>query len=301
MPSNTSKPFYYIAGSGYFQTEQIKRILEKMSDCETENFSPEDLSGDGFFNFISTPPLFSETKAAVLRSFDDVKQPEKLILECAKYIEAAIIITAEETKTGKKLTEALDGAGFNIIAEAKARKYDLTAQIIRLFSDAGFRIDTSAASEINELFNGDMTLVRSEIDKLTAYFAYKKPQSQADILNAVTARKHDNIFTFIDAFTVKKKKDCAVLLNDLIDNGENLPILINLLFKRMKDVYLFGISREMVRENRPFMLEKIKNGSTSWKKNELTSLIGLFAELDYQFKTGQVTDSAYLFRLIASI
>lgn len=301
MPSKTDKPFYYIAGSSYYQDEQIKKILDALSDCETEIFNPEDLSGGNFFNFINTPPLFSETKAALVKSFDGVKQPESIIDECAKCIESTIIITAQETKLGKKLSESLEKSGFNIIAEAKAKKYDLTAQIIRMFSEAGFSIDISAASELNELFAGNMALIKSEINKLTAFFAYKKPSSQTDILNAVTARKHDNIFTFIDAFTLKKRRECAVLLNDFVENGENLPILINLLFKRMKDVFLFGVSRELVKENRPFMLDKIKSGASAWNKNDLNTLMGLFAELDYKFKTGQVTDSASLFKLISVI
>lgn len=301
MISKTDKPFFYIAGSPYYQDENIKKILSGLEDCETENFSPEDLAGGNFFNFINTAPLFSETKAAVVRSFDDVKQAETFVDECAKCIESTIILTAEETKLGKKISDSLSKAGFTLLLEAKAKKYDLTAQIIRMFSEAGFRIDTSAASEINELFTGNMALITSEINKLTAFFAYKKPSSQADILNAVTARKHDNIFSFIDAYTQRKKRECAVLLNDLEDNGENLPVLINLLFKRMKDVFLMGVSRDLIKENRPFMLEKIKSGASAWKKDDLVKLLGLFAELDYKFKTGQVTDSGYLIRLVSAI
>lgn len=298
---SSNKLFYYIAGGTYYVDEKIKNILSGIDDCETETFNPEELNDGNFFNFINTAPLFSENKAALVRSFDSVKNPEKIIDECASCRESYIILTAEEVKLGKKLSDSLDKCGFTLFLEVKAKKYDLTGQIIRMFTEAGFTIDTAAAGEINELFAGDMALVKSEIDKLTAYFAYKKPKNQSDILNAITAKKHDNVFTFIDAFTNRKKSQCMILFNDFVNAEENLPLLINMTFKRMKDVYLFTVSRDLVKENRPFMLDKIKSGTNVWKKNDLIKLMGLFAELDYQFKTGQVKDTGYLTSLIAEI
>ena len=301
MASKPDKPFYYIAGSTFFTDDKIKSILSEIDDCETETFNPEDLINSDFFGFINTAPLFSENKAAVVRSFDSVSDKVKIITECAACRESTIIFVAEETKIDKKSSDAMDKAGFTILIEAKARKYDLTGQIIRMFSEAGFTIDTSAAGEISELFSGDMNRVKSETDKLTAYFAYKKPKSQNDILNAITAKKHDNVFTFIDAFSTRKKQQCMILMNSFINSDENLPVLIYTLFKRMREIYLFQTARELIKENRPFMLDKIKAGAQAWKKNDLVKLIGLFAELDYMFKTGQTNDRSYLIRLISEI
>lgn len=297
----TDKPFYYIAGSVYYIDTQIKKILEPLEDCETESFSPEDISGGSFFGYISSAPLFSESKAAVVRSFDSVKSPESIISSCAGCREAVIIFTAEDIKLSKGLITALNDAGFNTLIEPKTQKYDLTGKIIRMFSDAGFNLDTSSAGEINEVFGGDMSRISSELDKLTAYFAYKKPKNQNDILNAITAKKNENIFDFIDAFTKKRKSECVIILDDLIRTDENLAILIVLLFKRMREVYVFGLSRDMIKENRPFMLEKIKAGASAWKKDELNRLFGQFAELDYMLKTGQIKEDGYLTNLIGGI
>ena len=73
-----------------------------------------------------------------------------------------------------------------------------------MFSDADFKIDSTSAVELNEIFEGDLKQISNEIEKLSLYFAYKKPQSSADIMKAVTARKQDNIFTFIDAYTARR-------------------------------------------------------------------------------------------------
>jgi len=297
MNSKTGKPFWYIAGSLFYQEEQSKKLLAKMEDCETEVFNPEDLSGDGFFGFTSSAPLFSETKAAVVKSFDSVKNSDQFIKSCANCIESAIIIMTEETKIDKKLSAALDSAGFNLLIE-ESKKQDITARVIRMFSEAGFSIDTTAAGQINELFDGNLSMVKSEVDKLTAFFAYKKPQTQSDILNAITAKRQDNIFVFIDNFTYRKRKECFVLLTEFIASGENLRILINLLFKRMRDVYGMQVSKDMVKENRYFLLDRIKTGAKAWKKQELINLFSVFAELDYMVKTGQTDDEAYLTRLI---
>lgn len=108
-----------------------------------------------------------------------------------------------------------------------------------MFTDADFRIDSASAEEINEIFQGDLTQIENEIQKLSIYFAYKKPQSSSEIINAVTARKQDNIFTFIDAYTARRRNTCNTLLDSFISSGENLNILIVMLFKRMRDLYLF--------------------------------------------------------------
>lgn len=170
-----------------------------------------------------------------------------------------------------------------------------------MFTEAGFKIDGSSAEELNEIFQGDLKQVSNEIEKLTIYFAYKKPQSAADIMNAVTARKQDNIFTFIDAFTARRKNTCNALLGSFISSDENLNILIALLFKRMRDLYLFINMKDQLRENRPWMLEKLKSGVRSWGKEDLLRLYGLYAELDYKNKTGQISVENYLTTLVSKL
>ncbi len=129
----------------------------------------------------------------------------------------------------------------------------------------------------------------------------KKPNSPADIINAVTARKQDNIFTFIDAFTARKRKTCSILLNNFIASGENLNILNALLFKRVRELYLFMNLREQVKENRPWMLDKLKAGAKAWKHEDLIRLCTLYAELDYKNKTGQISIDNYMTNLVAGL
>jgi DNA polymerase-3 subunit delta len=289
---------YYIAGTDFFLENETKKILGKLEDCDIEYYN-DDINLESFFSFINSPSIFNDCKAAVVRSGNKIKNLDELISKCSSCLESIIIVTNPETKILKKLSTALKDAEFEQIVEKKATKYDMTGRIASMFSDAGFRIDSASAMELNEIFEGDLKQVSNEIEKLTLYFAYKKPQSPAEIMKAVTARKHDTIFKFIDAYTVRRKKECMLLLSSFISHQENLAVLINLLFKRMKDVYLYGISRELVTEKRPFLLDKIKSGTRSWKESELVKLNGTFAELDYMVKTGQVNMENYLTRLIS--
>lgn len=299
MPSKENDRFRYIAGSDYFIQEETKKILDAVEDCETETFSGEDFSAELFFNFINTPALFSENKAALVRNSDKIKDAAGVIEKCAECIESLLIFTSSEPKTDKAVTQALKKAGFTVSAEAKASKFDISSRILQMFNNAGFKIDSAAAQELNEIFEGDLKRISGEIEKLSIYFAYKKPNSAADILSAVTARKQDSIFTFIDAYTERRRKTCAVLLNSFIQSGENLNILINLLFRRMREVYLYQNMKEAVKENRPWMLDKIKAGVRAWKHDDMINLTGKFAELDYKLKTGQTSADGYLTTLIS--
>jgi DNA polymerase-3 subunit delta len=301
MSSNKGNSLHFIAGSDYYQQEQVKKILSGLDDCETETFSNEDFSQEFFFNFINSSPMFNENRAAVVKSAHKINNLAGIISNCKGCSEATVIFASEETKTDKELSTALKDAGFETVIEQKAGKYDLQSKVLQMFLSAGFKIDTATAKEINEIFEGDLRQISNEIEKLSMYFAYKKPNSSMEILNAVTARKQDNIFVFIDSYTAGRKKTCMMMLQNFINSDENLSILINLLFRRMKDVYLYINLRDQIKENRPWMLEKIKTGANVWKHDQLLKLFGLFAELDYKNKTGQISTENYLTNLIAAL
>ncbi|PLX69605.1 MAG: hypothetical protein C0603_01365 [Denitrovibrio sp.] len=301
MPLNKENKLRYIAGSEYFQQEQLKAILDSIDDCETESFSADDFSQESFFNFINTPSMFQENKAAIIKATNKIKGIGDILAKCVDCIETHLIFMSPEPKLTKEISKALKEAKFETTLEKKASKYDLTSKINKMFSDAGFRIDSTSASEINEIFEGDLKQISNEVEKLSIYFAYKKPNSPADIMNAVTARKQDNIFTFIDAFTARRRKTCSILLNNFISSGENLNILNALLFKRVRELYLFINLREQVKENRPWMLDKLKSGARAWKQEDLIKLCTLYAELDYKNKTGQISIDNYMTNLITAL
>ncbi|ADD68006.1 DNA polymerase III delta [Denitrovibrio acetiphilus DSM 12809] len=301
MPSKSDGKFKYIAGSDYFQEQELKKILGSIEDCETEGFSAEDFNPEFFFNFINSASLFQENKAAIVKSAHKIKNAADVITKCKDCVETHLIFLTPELKISKEINKALKEAGFETEIEKKARKYDLTGKILQMFADADFRIDSSSAAEINEIFEGDLKQITNEIEKLTLYFAYKKPKSAADVIKAVTARKHDSIFTFIDAYTARSRNVCNVMLDGFISSGENLNILISLLFKRMRELYLYINLKEQVKENRPWMLDKLKAGVRAWRHEDLIRLYGLFAELDYKNKTGQISTQNYMLRLVAAL
>ncbi|PLX71199.1 MAG: hypothetical protein C0602_02120 [Denitrovibrio sp.] len=301
MPSSKKNKLCFFAGSPFFQKEQLKNTLEPIDDCEIESFSAEDFNPEFFFSFINSPSLFQENKAAVVKKTDKIKGAAEIIAKCGECLETNLILLSEEVKIGKEISKALNSAGFEILIEKKADKYNLRGKILQMFTNAGFKIDSASAEELNEIFQGDLTQIANEIEKLSLYFAYKKPQSTSEIMSAVTARKQDNIFTFIDAFTARQRNTCNTLMGRFLSNGENLNILVALLFKRMRDVYLFASLKEQLKENRPWMLEKLKTGIRAWQKEDLFMLYGFFAELDYKNKTGQISVENYVTALISKL
>jgi len=298
MNLNQNKKIF-ITGSDFFLESELKRVLGSIDDCETEQYISDDFTEENFFSFINSPSMFQDNKAAVIKSAEKIKGLPVFISKCANCIETNLIFLSAPSKADKELSAALKEGGFEQITEKKATKYDMTGQILKMFADKDFRIDSASAMEINEIFEGDLKQVSNELEKLEIYFAYKKPKSPSDIINAITTRKQDTIFQFIDSFSTRRRKDCVLLLDSFLSSGENLAILINLLFRRMKDVYFIENSRELVAEKRPWLLDKVKAGGRVWKKSDMVKLFGLFAELDYMNKTGRIGHRDYLLRLIS--
>ena len=69
----------------------------------------------------------------------------------------------------------------------------------------------------------------------------------------------------------------------------------------MKELDLYINLKDQVKENRPWMLDKIKAGVRSWSREDLLMIYGLFADMDYKSKTGQISLENYMTRLIGAL
>jgi len=285
MSSNNIQRIY-ISGSIFFQEKEQKKITSSLEDADAMTFYGDDLDMEEFFNFVNTMSLFNDSKLAIVHKAEHIKDNEDFIKKCSTCIESTIILTAEKEPL-KKLTKALEESKFKIIKEGKPRRQDIVKDINRLFNENGFKIGAMASSEIYEIFAGDLTRIKGELDKLNLYFLRKKPDTESEILKAITSEKQENIFKFIDSFSDRNKKECIRLFRSFLENNENFNIIYSVLFKRVKEIYLYQTHPSLVQENRAWMLRKIKDGSSRWNANDIRKVTEVFADTDYQVKTGR--------------
>ncbi|WP_022849846.1 DNA polymerase III subunit delta [Limisalsivibrio acetivorans] len=293
MSTNQNNAKLIFIGSDDFIENSVQSHIAKLEDPDEEVYFADEMDIEEFFAYVSTPSLFNPTKAAVVHSVHKLKNPKEFIEQCTRAIETCILLTAP-IDAAKKI-EKIAGE-FKISVEKKMNREALTLQTQKIFEDKGLPCDYASAEEIQIIFGGDMKQVRSEAEKLSLYFAYKKPKDSRDLLALITSEKQENVFAFMDYFAQRNKKGCLRTLENLFKGDENLNILYVLLGRRMKQVYLEKKLPGTVKVQY-FILKKLKADTARWKTEELSKMAGTIAEYDYKIKTGQLEIKAALIQL----
>lgn len=292
MPSDPESKLI-ILGSAGFNDEETAKVRASLDDPEETAWFGDEMDLSDFFSFVSSPSLFNPVKLAVVHNADKIKDLNTLMNQAYRCPEAVILLTAG-ADAEKKL-----GAfqGFRLIVEKKKSRRDSIAEVQAAFEKHALPCNYDAAEEIYDIFGGDLKQIKSEAEKLSLYYAYKKPANSGEILKLITEEKQESIFVFIDSFAKRDRKECVRILDSLIKGGEVMTILFVMLAKRMKQIHLQKTIPSALQE-RMFILTKIKSDASKWKPAELTRLAGEFAEMDYKIKTGQIRDTDALYSLI---
>lgn len=282
-----------ILGTAGFIDAETEKIRTSLDDPEDTVWFGDEMDLSDFFSFVSSPSLFNPIKLAIVHNADKIKELEAFMNQAHRCPEAVIVLTAA-ADAEKKL-----GAfqGFRLTVEKKKSRRDSVMEVKNEFEKHELPCDYGAADEIYDIFGGDIKQIRSEIDKLSIYYAFKKPSSPDKVLKLITAEKQENIFAFIDSFASRDRKSCVRILDSLIKGGEAVTIIFVLLARRMKQIYLQKKVPSALQE-RMFIVNKIKSDAAKWKPSELAVLAGQFAELDYKIKTGQIRDTDAVYTLI---
>jgi DNA polymerase-3 subunit delta len=292
MPSDPESKLI-ILGSAGFNDEETEKVRTLLDDPEETAWFGDEINMSEFFSFVSSPSLFNPVKLAVVHNADKIKDLEAFMNQAYRCPEAVIILTAG-IDAEKKLSAF---QGFRLLVEKKKTRRDSIMEVQSAFEKHSLPCNYDAAEEIYDIFGGDLKQIRSEADKLSLYYAYKKPANSNEILKLITEEKQENIFAFIDCFAKRDRKECVRILDSLIKGGEVMTILFVMLAKRMKQIHLQKTIPSALQE-RMFILTKIKADASKWKPAELTRLAGEFAEMDYKIKTGQMRDTDAVYSLI---
>lgn len=294
MPSK-----YIITGSKNFIDKQVELISSKFEDPEVNQYYGDEFNADDFFTFIFSTSLFNDSKLAIVKNAEKIKEIKQIIDESVKSIEADILLLFTDTDVKKlKLPKDLP---FEIISEGKVSKYDHLKEVIQMFADKGFKINKNTADDIFEMCMKNLDIVANELDKIDIYYySNPKPKYDKEILDVISFTKNESIFTFIDMFAARKKENALASLNKMLLAGENMNILFHLLNKRIQQIFQYKISSSLVK-GAPFIVDKVKRNASIWSQKQIDQMIGKMADIDVDLKTGKADITQALFILIGML
>lgn len=273
-----------IIGSDSFQNEQIENALQKYADLQIDKkvYYGDEFDYEDFVFFISSLPLFSDLKVAIVKKTEKLNRIEEILSAVLKSESSVIFLSNEE----KVVADFNKFEKINVINEPKKNKYSDFNLIIELFSEIGLKISKLIAEEIYEMCGRDLGIVKKEFEKLKIFYAYRKPESENEILEKISYAKSENIFDFIEGFFEKNKQKCMRILEAMAKNNENLSQLFYMLSKRLMQITMYKINPSLINE-RQFIMEKIKKNAASWSLVELSRCSDIFVKIDYGSKVGK--------------
>ena len=318
-------PIYLLYGTESFLINETKQLLLNhiLNDEEKDfNFSAYDLEETPIEVVVEdaeTFPFFGEKKVIFLHnpSFltaertkekvdHNLPKFEAYLKEPAPYTVMVISAPYEKLDERKKITKELKRNA--VIVEAKKlSEYELKSWIRDRAKGNGLEFEAGALEQFLSLVGTNLFMITSELDKLGLYAADEKRIDVNLVEKLVSKSLEQNIFTLIEKVVQRKLDEALRIYYDLLkQNEEPIKILALLagqfrLIYQVKELARRGYGQQQIAsylKTHPFRVKLAAGQADKFTDEELTNLMSLLAEADYQMKTGGMNKSLLIEMLL---
>ncbi len=267
---------YYIHGGQAFCASNIRQIEDQFSlserhdNCEREVFfaSNNDLDTQDILYFLSTTPIFCETRLGIIKDAKSNPKLMRAILNTPNIDNVHIIVvdvvdtqpkkkitknktktnTQKNSKTNKTVafpqTRTIEKAGFTILNEQIFNRLTGPQHIANFIrQNFNMNMDMNDARSIFDSYDQNMSLIINDLNNILLYMGQiedrsnnnianklkqAKPKTAKDILKYLPFYKTTNIFPLLDAFSEKNKYTATRILHNILQSNINDATLIAL-------------------------------------------------------------------------
>ncbi len=298
-------------------------VSEGAREWGITRFSAEDDSISSILGQAQTLPMlaprhviFVSDVEAWERLGDDSR--EALVAQLSAYLDdpapfSVMVFEADaldrRMRLGKVLLEKTLVVSAELSGEPAERARLAATLALDMAHDAGVTLEDDAAEELAEIFNGDLTAIHTELDKLATYVGDCHRVTLADVeLLAVSERKHST-WELTDKLASRQPSLALEFLDSLLREGEKPPALIGALawmYRKLLEAQELpaGISagqaagRLGVREG---TAELVLRQSRKFPRTQLARGLVALYEADSRLKSGGTSQRGVLEFLIAQL
>ncbi len=265
-----------------------KYVPEASRAWAVARFSPRDWAEA--FERAQTFPMLSPHQILIV---DDVEEIESLgeekreaaveLLE--RYLKSPapftiLILQAAKLDKRQRLCKILRDHALYVILEVDERGAMMVANAQA--QSRGFTLDQDAASALVTAVNSRPDAIRTEIEKLSLYKQGQKRISKQDVNDLVVSARTSTVWQLIDMLITGNRREALALLDNLIRDGEQLPMMVGALaFRLRKMIESIGPGARSS-TSQAMRLQQIKQG-----------LVALY-EADTRFKSGVANPRAVM-------
>lgn len=311
-------PIYLLYGTEAFLINETKQLLLNQVLAEEEkdfNFSAYDLEETPIelaLEDAETFPFLGERKVIFLHNpgfltaektkdkiDHNISRLEAYLKEPAPYTVLVISAPYEKLDERKKITKELKRTAVTLEAK-KLNEHELKNWIKDRAKGNGIAFAPDALEILITLVGTNMFMIASEVDKLALYAGDEK-NIQAEVVEKLVSRSlEQNIFTLIEKVVQRKLEDALRIYYDLLkQNEEPIKILALIagqfrLIYQVKELSRRGYGQQQIAgylKTHPFRVKLAAGQANKFTDEELTHLMSLLADADYQMKTGGMNKS----------
>jgi DNA polymerase III subunit delta len=239
-------------------------------------------------------PVFLTSEKTKEKVEHNISKLEEFLNNPSPY--SIVVLTApyEKLDERKKITKELKRKA--VIGEAKKlNDLELRNWIKDRVLANGVEIDDKAIDKMILIAGSNLFVLTNEIDKMSLYVGVEKRIDLKTVEMLVSKTLEQNIFELVDKVVHRKIEDALRIYYDLLkQNEEPIKILALLagqfrLIYQVKELSRKGYGQQQIAgalKQHPYRVKLAAGQATLFSEDELKKMMLLFADADYQMKTG---------------
>ncbi len=314
LKKNKIEPIYLLYGTESFLINETKQLLIQnvLSDEEIDfNLATYDLEETPIEVAIEdaeTFPFMGEKRLVILQNpifLTSEKQKGKAVEHNLARLEAylaepapysVLVFSApyEKLDERKKITKELKRKA-TIVEAKRLNEHDLKAWIKERAAGNGVQIDDGAIELMLTLSGTNLSMLASEVDKLSLYAGDASKVDVAMVDKLVARSLEQNIFVLIEKVVQRRIEEALRIYHDLLkQNEEPIKILALLagqfrLLYQVKELSRKGYGQQQIAgvlKAHPYRVKLAAGQARHFSDEELAGIMKMIANADYQMKTG---------------
>jgi DNA polymerase III subunit delta len=306
-------PVYLLYGTENFFINETKELLIKQvlsEDKSDFNFSSYDLEEtpiEVVLEDAETLPFLGEKRLILIHNpvfltaektkekvTHNLSRLEAYLSQPALFSVLVFIAPYEKLDERKKLTKELKRTAETF--EAKRLSEPELMKWIRMRASFNHvEITDPALKRMIELVGANLFMLTSEMDKMALYTNDSKMIDEEIVEKLVAKSLEQNIFTLIDKIVNRQVAEALRIYYDLLkQNEEPLKILALIagqfrLIYQVKELSRRGYGQQQIAgylKTHPYRVKLAAGQARQFSDEELTKIITMLADADYQMKTG---------------
>lgn len=316
-----------VASVYYFYGDNAFLIDKAVTDIKTAFFPSKDpgMGLEGFdaqthgpsviLNSVRTLPFGTPKKLVIVQNAHTFKAEQ--VEKFGSYFSgpskhACLVFTAEKMIFKGKLLTALKKSGKAEKFENPKSYQSIKPYITEAFKNQGRRISADALQFMNDNIGNDLSVIRSEVEKIVLFCGSKKSVDLKDVEGVLSAGSRNDIFNLVEAVGNGDIQKSVLLLGTLISGGTHPLQILTMISRQFKQISIAvecdekNISRSDLGKKigvySDFLIKKVNSQARGWDSRSLGKVFDEIFAVNYRLKSsrveGKVIMEDLIFRLV---